>query len=864
MKKRAVLTVFLALFCAFAYAQAGITVQAPNLVAADEQFNVTFVIEGEHSVSSFNWNPGEDFKVVWGPQKGSSTSISIINGKRSTSVQTSYTYILMPVRAGSFRLPAATATVKGDEIVSRQISIEVVSDGNAAQQPHPQQQEGQQSAEPRTGSVAKEDIFLKLTLSKTSVVLGEPVSASLKLYQRVGVSGFEDARFPSFDGFWSQETYSPSNIEFQRENVGDRIYNTAVLRGWTLIPQRTGDLKIDPAELVCLVNVRFPRSSTGSIFDSFFQDDYQTVRKRVSTPGITVRVSSLPSGAPASFSGGVGSFKMTASLTRDSLNTHDAASLIINVTGTGNVALLEAPKVNFPPDFECYDIKTTDTSSGKTFEFPFIPRSHGDFVIGPVEYSYYDISERRYVTLRSGELPLSVARSGVQESSGSSQAVSAPVTRKDVRNLGSDIRYIRTEAPVWHQHRAPFAGSAAFWIIISALALAAVCVYSVIRKLALRRADIVGTRTRAASKMARKRLSSAGRYLDDGLQTAFYESLHKALLGFVSEKFNMDMSDITRENVAAKLASSGIPETLSVDLLGLLDACDEARYSPSSDPDSMKRNYESAVATISSIDDKMKKSRFNIAPVLLVLLAVAPALSVRAQTVPADSLWNAGRACYENGSWGEAVNAWSAIAGSGVQNAELYYNIGNACYKLSDYAGAVLNFERALKQDPSFSDARYNLEFVNSLLTDRIESVPEFFLKTWYRKLSWMFRSGVWAVLGILFFAVFLTLILIFLLSGRTGVKKACFFSSIPVLVLCILMISLSFYQKSISESDERAVVMSAVSSVKSAPGESSVDLFVLHEGTVVTVLETVGNWINVELSDGRQGWMLVGNCAKI
>ena len=863
MKKRIVLTVFLALFCALAYAQSGITVQAPNLVAVDEQFNVTFVIEGENSVSSFNWNPGDDFKVVWGPQKGSSTSISIVNGKRSTSVQTSYTYILMPVRAGSFRLPAATATVKGNEIVSRQISIEVVSDGNAVQQPH-QQQEEQHPAEQRTGSVSKEDIFLKLTLSKTSVVLGEPVSASLKLYQRVGVSGFEDARFPSFDGFWSQETYSPSNIEFQRENVGDRIYNTAVLRGWTLIPQRTGDLKIDPAELVCLVNVRSPRSSTGSIFDSFFQDDYQTVRKRVSTPGITVKVSSLPSGAPASFSGGVGSFKMTASLTRDSLNTHDAASLVINVTGRGNVALLEAPKVNFPPDFECYDVKTTENPSGKTFEFPFIPRSHGDFVIGPVEYSYYDISERRYVTLRSGELHLSVARSGVQETSGPAQVVSAPVTRKDVKNLGSDIRYIKTDVPEWHMHHAPFVGSAAFWLVLSFLALAAACVFFVVRKLTVRRADVVGTRTRAASKMARKRLSAAGRYLDEGLQSAFYESLHKALLGFVSEKFNMDMSDITRENIAAKLSSSGIPDNLSTDLVGLLDACDEARYSPSSDADAMRRNYESAVATISSIDDKMKKSRFSIAPILVVLLAAAPALPVSAQTASPDSLWNAGRVCYENGSWENAVKAWSAIVESGVANAELYYNIGNACYKLSDYAGAVLNFERALKQDPSFSDARYNLEYVNSLLTDRIESVPEFFLKTWYRELSWTFRSGVWAVLGILFFAIFLALILLFLLSGRIGVKKACFFSSIPVLVLCILMMSLSFYQKSCSVSDDRAVVMSAVSSVKSAPGDSSVDLFVLHEGTVVTVLETVGNWINVELSDGRQGWMMSGNCTKI
>ena len=290
-----------------ASAQSTIKVNVQNLVAVDEQFSVTFIIEGEGKPSSFSWEPGSDFQLVWGPQKGTSSSISIINGKKTQSSQTTYTYVLMPRTTGTFQLPAATATVKGQEISSRSVSVQVV--GNGAQQQGGSQQ-GQSAPQDKsgaqTGSIPSEDIFLRMSVSKTKAVVGETLSATLKLYHRVNIGGFEDAKFPTFNGFWSQEVQAPSNIEFHRESVGDRIYDAAVLRSWTLIPQQAGEITIDPAELVCLVNVRTQHSSSGSIFDSFFQDDYRTIRKRVTTPAVKVHVSRIPAGAPASFGGGVG------------------------------------------------------------------------------------------------------------------------------------------------------------------------------------------------------------------------------------------------------------------------------------------------------------------------------------------------------------------------------------------------------------------------------------------------------------------------------------------------------------------------------------------------------------------------------
>ena len=200
-----------------AFAQSEIRVEAPNVVSADEQFNVTFIIEGEDKLSDFSWSQGDDFQLLWGPQTGSSTSIQIINGKRSKSTQVTYTYILQPRKAGTFSLPAATAKVKGKAISSRQFSIEVVSGGSSSGRSRSQSGSAAgQSSSSSGASVASDDIFMRLNLSRQNVVLGEPVTATLKLYQRVNIAGFGDARFPSFNGFWSHETEAPTNVEFTR------------------------------------------------------------------------------------------------------------------------------------------------------------------------------------------------------------------------------------------------------------------------------------------------------------------------------------------------------------------------------------------------------------------------------------------------------------------------------------------------------------------------------------------------------------------------------------------------------------------------------------------------------------------------
>ena len=846
-------------------AQTTMRVEVPNVVASDEQFNVTFILEGEDSPSDFQWDQGDDFQLVWGPQQGRSTSIQVMNGKRTKSSQFTYTYILMPKKTGTFTLPQASAKVKGKEITSSPVSVEVVSSSSSGGSSVSGQ--GGSRADNVTG-ISDEDIFLRLTLSRTDVVVGEPITATLKLYQRVNIAGFEDARFPTFNGFWSQEVEAPTNIEFSRESYDNKIYNSAVLRKYVLIPQQTGSITIDPAELVCLLNIRVSSGGT-SIFDGFF-DDYRTIRKRVTSSSYKVKVSPLPAGAPSSFGGGVGEFSISAKMSKDSLATHEASSLIVTVSGKGNVSLLEAPEVDFPPDFEVYDTKVSEntskasggTSGSKVYEFPFIPRSHGDFTVEPVKYSYYDVNAGRYVTLSTDPIHIHVkkGRSSDQQSAG--QTASLPsVNRQGVKSLGEDVRYIHTKLPAFSSKGDFFVDSAMFWILAGAVVLLGAALWAVLMRMAARRADIAGTKTRRATKMAMKRLKAAENYLDRNLYSAFYEELHKAVLGFISDKLNISVADFSKEKIAQTLASYGVGEGLVTELVGIIDACEFARYSPDAGHEAMKKHYQEALEVISSIDSSMKnKKKHNAAGTavtVVMLMMAAPFAASAASDSYVDSLWNSAAQSYADGAWEDALSVYLSIDKLGLESPYLYCNIGNAYFKSSDYPHAILYYERALKLDPSCSDARYNLQVVSGQIQDKIDPVPEFLLKEWTRAVCYTLDSDAWAWLAIVLLAASVAMGLLFFLASSSAARKTGFALAVVFILMTASSFSFSVWQKNDYMRADSAIVMVPVTSVKSSPSEEvSKDLFILHEGTKVTILDSVGDWLNIELADGRQGWV--------
>ncbi|MGN0191152.1 MAG: BatD family protein, partial [Candidatus Cryptobacteroides sp.] len=789
-------TSLLCLFAALsAFAQNSIQVQVHNVVGADEDFRVVFVIEGENSPSDFNWECPSDFDLLIGPMESSSRSISIVNGKRTSSRTVSYTYVLKPRSEGEFVLPPATAKVKDNQIQSSPVTVKVIQNNGGAASTQPQSSSSGQggiASDPGAGTSQNGrrteqaqnanygDIILDLSLDRTDVVVGQPVNAVLKIYQRANLSGFENADFPSFKGFWSQEVDAPTNIDFNREEYNGRIYDAAVLRRYVLIPQQTGKIVIEPARLTCLVNVRV-QSRTGSIFDGFF-DDYTTVRRKVESKAVTVNVSPLPAGAPASFGGGVGKFSISARLAKSSLKAHEANSLIITVSGRGNVSLLEQPEVEFPLDMEVYDTKITDkTSKGslsgsKEFEYPFIPRSPGEFTIAPVNYTYYDVDQGRYVTVSTKALDFTVEKGADLPET----VVSGGVIQKDVRNLGQDIRFISAKPADFSRKGAFMVSSPLFFFLCMLILLVSALVWYVVRAVESRRSDTVGMKTRKATKKALRQLKSADLYMRQNLPSAFYEELHKSLVGFVADKLNMPMSELSKENIALRLAEGGVPEPIAAEYANLLNECEFARYAPSSDSSLMRTHYDKAAELISTIDSSMKtarkKSPAATVVALLCFLTIGGSLNA-AETVSdplstagdpdeyASQLWDRANQAYSEGRWEDAVADYSMIVSIGMESAPLYYNLGNALYKTGSLSGAIVNYRRALKIDSSYEDARYNLEFARSLTQDRIEQVPEFILSTWVKKLCNSLSSDVWAILFLVILVVVCACVLVFLLS---------------------------------------------------------------------------------------------------
>lgn len=860
--KKLLFTLFAVLSALTTYAQTDIKVEVHRVVSVGEQFNLTFIVEGENAPSDFTWTPTDDFQVLWGPQSGRSTSISIVNGKRTKSVQSTYTYVLRAPASGTFTIPVATAQVGNSAISSSPVKIEVVTESSssnsssASSSSSSSQSQSQRSSSEISGG----DLFLDLTVSRTSVVVGEPIIATLKLYQRVNVAGFEGVSFPTFNGFWSQELEAPQSIEFSRETYKGQIYNAALLRKFVLIPQQQGMVTIDPAELVCLVQVRVSSSGT-SIFDGFF-DDYRTIRQKVTSKPVNIDVKPLPAGAPATFAGGVGEFSISASLSRDDLKTHEAASLIVTISGQGNVSLLEAPKVNFPPDMEVYDTKISDKiqkgglKGSKVYEFPFIPRSYGDFEIEPIRYSYYDVSQQKFVTLQTDPISFRVEKGN--ESEGGPVMVSTP-GKTDVRNIGSDIRFINIKNSQLSRVGAFFMGSMWFWVILAIILALSAVLWMALRKLAKRRADVVGTKNRKATKMAMKRLNLAETFLKQNLYTAFYEELHKALLGFVSDKLNMPAADLSRDRISESLSQRGVDQKHVGAFIDLLDACEYARYSPDAGNEAMTVHYDTAIDVISSIDSEMKttKTASRSAVLALMLMLALPFTSSARQDAYVDSLWNSAAQAYTQGLWQDAAAEYEQIRSLGLESAAMYCNTGNAYYKSGNIPMAILNYERALKVDPSYEDARYNLEFLSGMIQDKIDPVPSFILAVWAEKICRLMDSDAWAVAFLVFLALTMAMVLLFLLASSAAGRKTGFSVGILTIILAVASLTFSLWQKNDYESNDAAVVMMPVAPVKSSPSaESSQNLFVLHEGTKVYVIDQVGAWYNIELADGRQGWI--------
>ena len=600
---RGALFALFTLFTTLSFAQA-LSVDAPDVVEKGEIFRIVYTCDSE--VDEFTAPVLTGLELLAGPMPSRISRTNIINNVRTDILEIKYTIMVRATQTGVATVSPASVMAGGKSCSSKALNIEVV-EGNST----PAQSSGESRTEENrrsSGEINSDDIFLRLSFSKTRVVRGEPIVATLKLYTKVPVAGFEDVKFPLFNGFWSQDIEIPQNINFVRESYNNQVYSSAVLRRYILLPQQTGDLVIDPSYMVCQIQIRAAGGGMG-IFDDFF-DTYHTVRKRLSTEPVTIKVDPLPAGVPASFGGGVGEFSMKVSLSGDSIKAHEAGALTVEIRGSGNINLIETPAVELPHDFEKYDVKTDDNFSNgagglsgkKVFEFPFIPRSEGIFTIPPVIYSYYNIKEKRYITLKSDSLRLKVLKN---DNASVSQQIISGINKQSVVNLESDIRYIFTSAPDLVKSGVFFIWSWHFAAVVILIIILFLIADSFLREREKLRGDIRRSKNRKANKVAKNRLKMARNYLSNGLQSQFYEELHKALLGYIGDKLSIQFAQMQRDAIRQMLTERGVPQQQGDDLINLVDECEMARYSQQQSEGAMSEQYRRAIEIISTLENKL-------------------------------------------------------------------------------------------------------------------------------------------------------------------------------------------------------------------------------------------------------------------
>jgi len=579
---------------------------APNAVSEGDQFRLTFNINqrGENLVlPELN-----GFDVLMGPSFSSSTSIQIINGKSTQSSDFAYTYILRAKQEGSFTIRPGSIEVDGKIYQSNSLTIQVVK-GQPQTQGAPQGAPGnEESGEATTGTVSKTDMFIRLELSRYQAFKGQQIIATVKLYANpnMPLAGFEEVNLPTFEGFYTQDIDIPQQINFKREVFNDRIYQVGILKKTVIFPQQTGAITIKPFNMTVVVQQRVRQRS---FFDDFFAG-VQNVRVRLTSDPVTISSKELP-GAPADFSGGVGDFKITSELSQTDVTTNDAVTLKLNITGTGNIRLIQSPKLNLTSDFELYDPNSTDNvkasdaglNGTKTIEYLFQPRYEGTYKIPPLNFVSFNPGSGQFQRLSTPEYTLRVKKGAGDPTT----EVIRSASKQDAQLIGQDIRFIDQVSTGFRKKGSSFYGSPLFWLIYVLGAAGFALFYVVYRKKLAENANLALVRNKKANRVARKHLMVAAGFLKKEEPEAFYDSILKAMWGYLSDKLSIPMADLKRETAIGGLQSRNVEPQLTDDFFYILDQCEYVRFAPSGGNVEMHDMYSKAEDVISRLEKQIKR-----------------------------------------------------------------------------------------------------------------------------------------------------------------------------------------------------------------------------------------------------------------
>lgn len=826
-----------------------LTANAPSHVAVGEQFRLSYTVNTQ-DVSNFRVGDLPDaFEVLMGPSRSSQSSIQIINGHTSQSSSITFTYIVVAVKNGTFTIPAAHITADGNNISSGTLKITVSGQAQSGQQGGGQHQQAAPGPRAAGTPISGSDLFIKVSANKKRVHEQEPILLTYKVYTLVDLTQLE-GKMPELNGFHTQEVPLPQQKSFKIEQVNGRPYRTVTWSQYVMFPQITGKLKIPG---ITFNGIVVQQNRAVDPFEAFFNggSGYVEVKKQIQAPGIEIEVLPLPS-RPANFSGGVGQFNISARLENSEVKANDAVKLRVTVSGVGNLKLIKQPVVEFPKDFDRYDAKLTDKSRLTTngvegsmiYDFLAVPRHQGKFEIPPVEFTYYDTGSSSYKTVKTEAFTLNV-----QKGAGGSSTVSDFTGQEDLKLLNKDIRYIKSGGAEQHALNDFFFGSTGYWIALAVLALTFISLFVIFRQRAIDNADIVGKRAGRANKVATRRLKKAARLMKENKPADFYDEVLRALWGYVGDKLNIAVEQLSRDNISQQLESRQVSSDTIQQFIGAIDECEYARYAPGDTQGNMNKVYDAAMGAITQIATTMKKGRSVKSASVLLLLLLLPLTATAVTKAEADS-------AYAQGRYQQAIHDYESLLKQGVSTA-LYYNLGNAYYRMDDMPRAVLNYERALLLSPGDPDVRFNLQMARSKTIDKITPESEMFFVTWYHVLVNFTSVDGWARIALCALAVAIVLALLYLFASPVWMRKLGFFGALFMLLLFVVANLFAYVQKESFVRRSGAIIMAPAVTVKSTPASQGTDLFILHEGTRVEITDgTMRQWKRIRLADGKEGWI--------
>lgn len=862
-----------------------INVRARQSAPAGQTFQITFEVDGEPS--NFKMPSLKNLTHVGGPNVGYSSYSTTVNGKFTHTESYTITILVQGDKEGTANVGSASCSVGGKTVSSKPFSVKIEkANPNRRQQqqqqqsnwgwggwgqPQPQQQQRQQQQQrPATAqSIDKNTLFARASINKTNLYQGEEAIIVYKIYTQVPLTQFQIEKLPRNKGFWSEDlSEGQTEVKQYAETVNGRQYQVAEIRRGALFPQETGTLNIAPlqTDVVAIIMTQMQRQRTGTILDFFIDDPFftptqqQAVVKSLTSNSINVNVKPLPE-APEGFAGGVGHFDIKVKSDLKQLRAGESMTYSVTVSGRGNLSLLETPQVAFPQGLDVYEPRVVDNivkgdgglSGSRTFEWIVTPQTQGNYEIPALNYVYFDPSSGQYVTLHGDAVKLKVAKGDNSHQ------------KSDVAELNSDIHHIEK-----HSHFSPLGSNAHagfwFWLLMLVPLVAAIVVVAWVRRQQAIAGDEGSMRLQRATKLARKRLRNAERHLHDGNDERFYEEIYKALWGGISDKFNIQLSLLSSDTIRRHMADKQVDEGLQQRILQTLADVDFARFAPGDSSAKKQSIYDEAMETIMQISAiKMKQpnrasAKETLAVIVLLMLGATSSLQA-ATTGNADcnQLFAQGNAAYDSGDYHQAIEHYAAILDAGQESWQLYYNMGNAYYRLDELGQSILHYERALLLSPHNKAVKDNLLLAQSKTADHIEQLPRNIVAQWFDNLLHITSPRGWRTVCIILMVLLCAAATLFFVANSYKLRKTMFVVGSLLLVLTLFSIVDATISARNVTHNHQAVVTAPMVVVKGAPDPSAVEKFVLHEGTELQIKETDENWWLITIADGKEGWIDAG-----